>query len=129
LADLGRLAAPGLPDETGLLGELTETDRATYRHLGLLPHFGTGAVIRRIRPTTGEVVGWSVVATAKTQEQHVHVLPEHRVLLVNDRIQVVNGVTGEVRDEGPFEVPVRWFYTIPTTSGETLIVYWSEGAH
>ena len=47
---------------------------------------------------------------------------------MNERIQVVNGLTGEVEDEGPLGVPVRWFYTMPTSSGDTLIVYWSEEA-
>jgi hypothetical protein len=128
LVDLAGLPIAGSAGADEVLGVLTQTDRAIYNHLSQLPRSGTGVVIRRVSPITGAVVGWSVAATAKTEERHVHVLPNHHVLLVNERIEIVDGLTGEVHDEGPFEVPVRWFTTMPTTAGDTLLVYWSEGA-
>jgi hypothetical protein len=128
LVDLAGMPIAGSEGEAEVLSELTQKDRAIYDRLSQLPRSGTGVLIRRVDPISGEVVGWSVATTAKTEERHVHVLPDHQVLLVNERIELVNGMTGEVLDEGPFEVPVRWYYTIPTTSGDTLIVYWSEGA-
>jgi hypothetical protein len=127
LVDLTRLPIVGSAGEDAVLGELTQADRTIYHQLTGLPRTGTGVVIRRVHPITGEVVGWIVEATGKTEVRHTHVLRDLRVLLINERITVVNGLTGDVRDEGPFEVPVHWFYTLPTTAGDTLIVYWSEG--
>lgn len=58
----------------------------------------------------------------------MHALTDYCVLVVNERIQIVHDLTGEVEGKGPFEVPVRYFQTMPTSSGDTLVIYWSEGA-
>jgi hypothetical protein len=129
--DLVNLAGLPISDsehEAEVLAQLTPRDRAIYERLSLLPRAGAGLVIRRIDPVSGAVVGWSVAATGTTDERHVHILANHHVMLVNERIQMVDGMTAEVRDEGPMDVSARWYSTLPTSSGDTLVVWWSEGA-
>src|SRR5262249_49346347 len=101
LVDLAAVPEAESAHAVEVVADLSPTDLAIFTQLMQLPHTGSAIVIRRIDLKSGEVVGWSVAATAKTDERHVHILANHRVMVINQRIHLVDGTTGTIHDEGP----------------------------
>jgi hypothetical protein len=59
--------------------------------------------------------------------QAVHILPDHQVVVVNERIWQMDGWTGELEDLGPADPPGRWFRSVLSADGETLVLWGVEG--
>jgi len=126
LADPKYLPKDDSDDDRLVRESLTDPDPAIYAALRQVPRNGTVIIIRRVDPGDGSVVGWSLHHTEETEERNVHVLSDHRVLLLNDRIQVVDGLAGELIDHGPFDPPAEWFTSAATADGQTVIVHHQE---
>jgi hypothetical protein len=114
----------GQPESAG--EELAGSDLAILERVLQLPRSGNAVVIRRVDPWTGAVVAWTLHHTGKTDERHVHPLREHRVLLVNDRIELCDGISGSTEDMGQTDPPANSFVSLPTTEGATLVLYGGE---
>jgi hypothetical protein len=126
LAPLADRAAPGSAEDAEHREELTGTDREIYAALRPLSSTTYALVIRRVDPERGALAGWSVHEIRPTAEWNVHTLPNHRVLVVNDRIQIADALTGTVEDQGPSGIGAGWFTTAATSDGETVLVWQSE---
>jgi hypothetical protein len=60
-------------------------------------------IVRRVDPETGRTVGRFLYGTGDAvAEQNIHILSDHRVLIVNRRICVLDGLKNTVDDLGPF---------------------------
>jgi hypothetical protein len=77
-------------------------------------------LVRRVDTESGNLVSFHLAPTASTHEGHVHMLPEHRAILVNDRIQSFDGET--VQNVADFDKPAGWYQTAVTRNGDTLVV-------
>jgi hypothetical protein len=82
----------------------------------------SAVLLRRVDPRSGAVVSWSLAPSRPTSETHVHLLPEHRVVLVNDGVQWLDGATGVMRDAASFKKPSGWFWTEATRDGRVVVV-------
>jgi hypothetical protein len=105
------------------------SDPAILERLLTLPREGKALVVRRIDPVDGTERGWTVayVPTGLQQYQDVRVLPDHRVLLVNERVWLMDGQTGQIEDKGPSSAPARWFTTVATPDASTVAIWSLEG--
>jgi hypothetical protein len=116
----------GSAEEAELRAQLDGTDRKIFDALRELPATAGALVIRRVDPGSGELVGWSVHEIGQTAERHVHTLSHHRVLVVNDRVQIADALANVVTDYGPAEVAAGWFDSAATTDGQALVIWQAE---
>ena len=109
--------------------EPAPSDPEILDRLLALPLDGRALVVRRIDPTDGSERGWAVayVPTGLQQHQNIHILPDHRVLLVNERVWLMNGQTGEIEDKGASSAPTRWFATAATADAGIVVISSPEG--
>jgi len=122
LVRLEDLPLPGSEDEEGVLeGLASSEDQEIYRELCRLPRSEMAILLRRIGPATGTVAGWSLQPIATTAETRTHLLPNHRVLLLNHRVQLFDGLAGSLEDVGSLQ-GFPTFDTAITSDAEMLIV-------
>ena len=83
----------------------------------------SAVVIRRVNPISGVVAGWFMNPTGTTHEAHVHTLSNHQVLLLNERIQLVDGLNGSMIDVGPTGVEMNGQAgSVVTSDGSTIVI-------
>jgi hypothetical protein len=126
LAPLANRAASGSAEDAEYRGELTSADREIYEAMRPLSSAAYALLIRRVDPETGALAGWSVHEIRPTAEWNVHTLPNHRVLVVNDRVQIADALAGTVEDLGPSGAGTGWFTTAATDNGETVVLWQAE---
>jgi hypothetical protein len=102
--DLTEVPAPGSEDDV----DLRDDDRADHSLLtdlqALAPSGPFAIVIRRIDPASGAVRHRFVHPDAPTELANLHTLPDHRVLLANRRIRLVDAVRGTFEDRGSIDL-------------------------
>ena len=91
--DLEWRASDG-PNEQRLLTELQALGSAD----------GFAIVIRRIDPRTGALVDWFVHRDEPTEEANLHLLADHRVLIANRRIRLVDAARRVAEDLGHIDL-------------------------
>jgi len=106
------------PSDHDILGQLLQ-----------LPASGVVFIVRRINPLDGSENGNVLrrVETAENMGQAVHVRPDHQVVLVNERVWHMDGWTGELEDLGPADPPARWFRSVLSADGDTLVLWGVQG--
>ena len=117
---------PGSPEEAERLAELEGVDRQIFDALRELPPSGGALVIRRVDPESGNLAGWTVHQIGHTDERHVHTLSHHRVLVINDRVQIVDARANTVSDHGPAPAARGGFLSAATTDGEAVVLWHVE---
>ncbi|MDI1480267.1 hypothetical protein [Polyangium sp. y55x31] len=80
----------------------------------------TALLQRRVDPRTGKVVSFRLVPSWETDEPHVHILPDHRAIVIRNGIQWFDGE--EMHDVASFEAPRGWFESAVTQDGKTVVV-------
>lgn len=109
--DLEWRASDG-PDEQRLLTAL--------QAIGSAERFAI--VIRRIDPRTGALVDWFVHPDEPTGEANLHLLTDHRVLLVNRRIRLVDAARRVVEDLGHIDLDATTRFTSGVTDDLATMV-------
>lgn len=121
------LPEPGSEDESDMLEGLSAQNREIVEVLyHLSSDWEMALLIRCVNPVTGVVARWSVQPILPTQPGHVHLLSNHRIVLVNEHIQVFDGVTGVLHDYGAFKAPAKYFSTMVTSDAQTVIVQYDQ---
>lgn len=120
------LPEPGSEDESDMLEGLSAQDREIYDALRQLSGWEMALLLRCVDPVTGVVSRWSIQPIPPTQEQHVHLLSNHRIVLVNERLQVFDGVTGVLHDDGAFKVLAKYFSARVASDEQTMIVWYDQ---
>jgi hypothetical protein len=114
--------APGTDKDAIARQGITGDELAIYERLVDLPHSGSALVTRRVDPVRGQVLGWTVTPIGDVDERNIRQLANHRVLLLTDRVLVVDGLIGQVSDNGPFDWSLPMSAILATSDGETLIL-------
>jgi hypothetical protein len=116
----------GSPEEAEGRDELEGADREIFDALREFPPTAGALVIRRVDPESGKLAGWSVHQIGHTDERHVHTLSHHRVLVINERVQLVDALANTVTDHGPTPAAGGAFVSAATTDGEAVLLWHVE---
>lgn len=118
--------ARGSEDDADVREDRTPSQLAIYDRLQELAAQGEdAAVIRRVDPLDGRVVGLRVAPCSTGSDRRLHVLDEHRVLAVGARIDLIDGATGASRCLGVTDTSsdaITWTGTLVTRDLGTLVL-------